>query len=307
VEYSPEFIAVAEGMARWLIGLQDRSGAFPEGVYRGRAGVPSVFNTAQIIFGLMAFYGYSNDSLFLEAALKAAKWLAEVQDPDGSWLSYAYHHNFSPSYYTRVAWPMLLVWQHTSEKDVYEKALKALTMIAGCRNDNGTIAAWGFQPGKPAYTHTIAYTIEGLLESALILKEKGGDFWRAGERAAMELFKKYEVRGELAGSYDEKWFGDFGFTCLTGNCQIALCWLRMYGISRDIRLLNAAVKVVHEVSRRQVRRRGHPNDGGIPGSWPLWGPYLTFRYPNWAVKFYMDLLMTTDEELKRLLLKFEVA
>lgn len=286
-------------MAWWLVGLQDQSGAFPGGVFRGGARKPSIFNTAQIIFGLVAFYQYSHNAIFLESALKAAKWLAKVQEPDGRWLSYAYHHNFFPSYYTRVAWPMLMVWQLTGEKEIYEKALKTLTIISGRYNDdNGTIAAWGFQPGKPAYTHTIAYTIEGLLESALLIKEKGGILWRMGERAALELFKKYEVRGGLAGAYDEKWSGDFGFTCLTGNCQIAFCWLRMYSISRDIRLLNAAVKVVHEVSKRQFRRQGHPNDGGIPGSWPVWGPYLTFRYPNWAVKFYMDLLMAADEELK---------
>lgn len=300
VQYAPEYITVAEDLAGWLIGLQDQCGLFQAGVYRGVSGKPSVFNTAQIIFGLVAYYQHSNNLFYLEAAHKAAKWLAQVQEPDGSWLSYAYHRNFSPSYYTRVAWPMLLVWRHTGDKTVYQKACKALTLIGERRNENGTVTGWGFRPDKPAFTHTIAYTIEGFLESALLLKEQGGDFWRFGEQAALELLRRYEVRGRLAGAYDEQWTGDFRFRCLTGNCQIALCWLRLYGISGDVRLLNAAIKMVHEVSRRQFRRRGSPNDGGIPGSWPVWGPYLTLRYPNWAVKFYMDLLMAVDEELKRL-------
>jgi len=31
--------------------------------------------------------------------------------------------------------------------------------------------------------------------------------------------------------------------------------------------------------------------GGIPGSHPRGGDYMTNRYPNWAAKFFMDALM----------------
>ena len=31
--------------------------------------------------------------------------------------------------------------------------------------------------------------------------------------------------------------------------------------------------------------------GGIKGSHPVNGGYMTWRYPNWAAKFFMDALM----------------
>jgi len=31
--------------------------------------------------------------------------------------------------------------------------------------------------------------------------------------------------------------------------------------------------------------------GAIAGSYPLWGRYLRWRYPNWAAKFFLDALL----------------
>jgi hypothetical protein len=31
--------------------------------------------------------------------------------------------------------------------------------------------------------------------------------------------------------------------------------------------------------------------GALAGSEPVWGGYCSFRYLNWAVKFYMDALL----------------
>jgi len=31
--------------------------------------------------------------------------------------------------------------------------------------------------------------------------------------------------------------------------------------------------------------------GGIAGSWPIWGAYSRFEFPNWAAKFFADALM----------------
>jgi hypothetical protein len=29
----------------------------------------------------------------------------------------------------------------------------------------------------------------------------------------------------------------------------------------------------------------------VPGSQPIWGEYLRYRYPNWAAKFHLDALL----------------
>jgi hypothetical protein len=35
--------------------------------------------------------------------------------------------------------------------------------------------------------------------------------------------------------------------------------------------------------------------GAIPGSFPIWGRYEPFAFPNWATKFFCDALMIEQE------------
>ncbi|MEO6422619.1 MAG: hypothetical protein ABIR84_08080, partial [Candidatus Nitrotoga sp.] len=57
---------------------------------------------------------------------------------------------------------------------------------------------------------------------------------------------------------------------------------------------------LHENARRAigyVKRTQRLDDtdeavrGGIAGSFPIWGDYSRFEYPNWAAKFFADALM----------------
>ena len=295
--HRPEFISLALEMAQWIMSLQHEDGSLPGG-FGGKPHKPSVFNTGQMIFGLLSAYRVSSEKSFLSAASRAAQWLASVQEDDGSWTRYGYHPGFSPSYYSRVAWPMLMVWRLTGEDSLRLKAEKSLVLIAGRRHDRlKSIRDWGFHPGNAAFTHTIAYTIRGLLESSRLL-EGGRKYWEIGEQAAMLIFRRFELKNQLAGRFSDDMKGDYRFTCLTGNCQMALCWTLLAARNGDARLLNAAIKAVSLVAKKQ---RLHTRDknlrGAIPGSAPIWGRYLTLRYPNWAAKFYMDTLMEIEDLL----------
>ena len=45
----------------------------------------------------------------------------------------------------------------------------------------------------------------------------------------------------------------------------------------------------------QDRSSRHPGvRGGVKGSHPVDGGYMTYRYPNWAAKFFMDAAMARD-------------
>ena len=37
-------------------------------------------------------------------------------------------------------------------------------------------------------------------------------------------------------------------------------------------------------------------NGAVAGSYPIWGGYERFAYPNWATKFYVDALMLEKKE-----------
>ena len=91
----------------------------------------------------------------------------------------------------------------------------------------------------------------------------------------MLIFRRFELKNQLAGRFSDDMKGDYRFTCLTGNCQMALCWTLLAARNGDPRLLNAAIKAVSLVAKkaeapypRQESARSNsricPNMGPLP-------------------------------------------
>ena len=98
--------------------------------------------------------------------------------------------------------------------------------------------------------------------------------------------------GWLAGTYKDGWEADAGYCCLTGLAQMSLNWIRLAQITGDAGLHSHAQAGLAYIKATQKLR--DPDDtvcGGIAGSFPIWGDYSRFEYPNWAAKFFSDALM----------------
>lgn len=155
--------------------------------------------------------------------------------------------------------------------------------------------------------HTIAYTIRGLLAASEILHENNyvGDvdqrYFKSAARAAEAVLHRFEIRRYPMAQYDHEWKSAERFSCLTGNAQIAKCWLNIYEVNHDPRFLNAALKINDFVkSTQDLTSRNVGVRGGIKGSHPVWGRYIRYSYPNWAAKFFVDALVLEDEIMTRL-------
>ena len=248
----------AEKMARWLMKLQSDDGSFPGGILqKGRSTKPSIFNTGQIVFGLVEAAIRTGDERFVVASRKAANWLASQQDSDGRWTTHAYVSGYSPSYYAHVCWPLAVYWNAFGGEQIHACIRKGLQAVLNDQQPNGVFSGWGFGAGKKAFTHTIAYTLQGIIESALIV----GDWDTLGQPAAdsaEKMLRRFEVRHCLAGAYGDKWEGATGYKCLTGHCQLASTWMRLYERDGDPRYLNAAAKVLVEVCGYQRLNPSRP-------------------------------------------------
>jgi hypothetical protein len=270
--------------ADWIISLQKEDGSLPGGI--GEHGKPSVFNTGMMLFGLIAIYEKTNDIKYLASAKKAVQWLLSILEKDGSWQQGAYTEGFTPSYYTRVIWAILKANQHLQSTDIEHDMRRALQFYKNRLTSKNSISDWAFAKNEPAFTHTIAYTMRGFLESSQLLNDV--ESLTIAQNIAFRLIEDFNKKGKLAGTYDENWKGDYRFVCLTGNAQLSINLFRLYQIT-DNPIFNTYANLFFETIKdapSKIPIKGY--QGGIAGSNPLWGKYQKFQYINWAAKFWLD-------------------
>jgi len=289
-----EWEARARRMIEWEIAVQLSDGSWQSG-FVDHPKVPAVFNTGQIIDGLVAGSTWFDESRYLESACKGGRWLLDHQDEDGAWRQYVYQNNPN-CYMARVAWPLLSLAQASGESVFRKSAVRYLEWASRCQDETHWFANCSLEPNEPALTHTLGYTIEGFLESGVLLQEER---WiSVAQRAADVLLHKFEVRKHLAGTYDKGWKPDHSFACLTGCAQMSRVWSRLYELTRDARYLNAALKINDYVLSHIDLRSSCPGiQGGVKGSQPVWGRYMSYRLPNWAAKFTLDALFQEGNAL----------
>jgi hypothetical protein len=278
---------------KWLLTLQLPSGAFP-GLLAGHQ-QPSVFNTGQILLGLTAIARHPDIGPLFQPALndclvRALHWMVSIIEPDGAWRQAAYQPGFTPTYYTRALWGAYEVLAHLkSESTTLSPQLhRALHYYQQFWHPNGTVLNWSFWPDKPAFTHTIAYTWEGFWQCNRFAQIPEGN---AQLIQAMEYWQTIRQRdGRTAGTYDQHWQGNFSFRCLTGCAQLSVLYRSVGKAQERSDFNNTADQLLAECLAFQSQWPW-PAKGALPGSWPIWGPYLRGRYPNWAVKFLLDAIL----------------
>ena len=285
-------IRYAESCGQWLLTVQQPEGSFPSRY--ADSGQPSVFNTAMILFGLTRLFEETQEETYRMALRRAVDWLLAQQASDGGWPKHAFVPGFIPSYYTRAVWGVLRANQVLNDPKGEPAMQKAMDYYAQRFQSDGTVHDWGFHPGKPAFTHTLAYTWRGFWEAGLLLKKKE---WLSAVQTGMDtLTALCQKHGRLPGSLDERGHGDFSFSCLTGNVQLSLLAGRIYQHSKEPAYMQMARNFFQETAVRQVLLAKSSYFGGIAGSHPLWGPYQRLRYPNWGVKFFLDAYLLFKRE-----------
>jgi len=294
----PGAAARAAAIGDWLLGIQDAAGFVAGGLVGedGAAGHrPSVFNTGQVVFGLVALAQHTGDERYAEAARRACAWLVGEQDPSGAWVRSSLH-GVPRAYYARVAWAVARAAVLLDEPAFADAARRSVAWVGEGAHDDGWIEHMSFNQGKPALTHTIAYTIEGLLETALTLPGLESTFELA-RRACCAVRDAWEAdpaarRGDdVVALFTTGWAPTARFSCVTGSAQLALCCARLHAVADDPVLASWGDALL-ECAKRAQRLDGRPGvHGGVPGSAPLWGAYGSFRYLNWAAKFLADALL----------------
>jgi hypothetical protein len=305
------FRAAALSAADWEIAIQMPSGATRAGYDGDPTGfwnqglVPAAFNTGQVMQGWNRTFVETGEQKYLEAARRAADFLADCVDDRGVFV-----RGLSPgplsqtrSYYARAAYGLAWTGVLTGVDRYVQVARRHLDWVLQQQQRNGWVSYASFVaqgPEDDALTHPLAYVAEGFFEIGTLLGEKR--YIDAARRTAKAMMHVCEKRGLfLPATLSPRLTSSDRYSCLPGNAQFACLWLRIGMLDNSLPLMNVGLKMVdwlkglHSLASENTGIRG-----GLAGSWPIDGGYSVFTYVDWAAKFFADSLLLADAARKRL-------
>ncbi len=289
----PRFAEAALRMADWEIAMQLPGGGIRAGTVAAEVVAPTIFNTGQVLFGFASAFTSSKQARYADALRSAADWLVEAQDADGAWRRFP-----SPfatgsevkAYNTRTAFGLVKAWQALGVSRWLEAADANANWALKSALPNSFLPHNCLTDNPAPLTHTLAYSMRGLMEVGEATGQQR--YIDHAMRMADAIASQQRADGSLPGRLDENWQPKADWTCLTGNSQLAINWFRLARITGELRFKKHAVAANRFNMRVQDLRQKDPSRAGaLKGAHPINGNYMTWRYPNWATKFFADALM----------------
>jgi len=276
-------------IARWLLSVQNSDGSFANPRY-GPDGI--VFDTGQVLFGLLQANETTQDQAFQVAAERAATWLVNVADENQLWTR-SEHLQTAHVYNSRTAWALLRANRMGFCLERERVARANLDWAVREQQPSGHFDNCAFVKGQDPFTHTIAYATRGLLESGLLLQDD--QYIDAAKRCADAVLLHLRSDGFLPGQMSIGGQAAANYCCVTGNCQFAISWAKLYDLTGDRRYQNAAIRALDYVMSTQDIHTPNLNiRGAIRGSMPVWGRYAPLSFPNWPTKFFIDAMLIRE-------------
>ena len=287
----------AMSMARWEAAVQMPSGAVQGGpVCAPDKQTAAAFNTGMVLDGLCSAYLDSNDPGLLEAARRAADFLVNDLDEDhyfktnGAFVS----SGEIKTYTCLCAWAIYRFGDFCDDDRYRNAAVSVIEAALRQQAPNGWFAHNCLTQSYAPLTHTIGYTLQGVLEVGMLAGR--ADFIAAVRRTADALLPRIASDGFLHGRFYADWEPAGFSSCLTGSAQIAIVLYRLFEQTGEVRYRDAAHALVNYLKALQLMESEEPATlGAIAGSFPLFGAYMRAGYPNWATKYYVDALLLQEK------------
>jgi len=303
----PVFLELARhhGNAGWR-GRAIRAGEWesdvqmPEGAVMGgilnTSPTPAVFNTGMVLLGWSALVREAGDDpasgRFRDSAHRACDWLVRFQDPDGCWRrgNSRYANAATTTYNVKAAWGLCEAGYAVDHEAAIEGAVRNAEYCLTQQRANGWFANNCLDDANNPLLHTIAYVMQGLTGIGRLTGRR--DFIDAGAKTANALIGGMDDSGFMPGRFRADFQPGARWACLTGSAQTGIVWGHLYRETADARYLEA----LQRVNRYLMRHHDVDNPdpvlrGGVPGAWPVTGPYGRLRILNWATSFFAESLL----------------
>jgi hypothetical protein len=287
----------AIAMADWEIKVQMPSGAVQGGtVCSAKQQTAAAFNTGMVIDGWISAFEQTQQQKYLDAAVKAASFLAQDMGDQGFFKTNGefVRDNEVKTYTCLCAWGMYRTGKAAHQPALMKAAVNAIESALQQRNEKGWFRNNCLTHSTKPLTHTIGYVLQGILEVGILAGRS--DFVAAFKHSLSGALSSMDESGRLAGRLDDNWHPKASYVCLTGSAQLAILCFRLAEHNGDQTFVTQGHKLTGFVKATQVLCcENNGIKGAIAGSYPIIGDYMVAGYPNWATKYYIDALMLQDK------------
>jgi hypothetical protein len=287
----------ARRMAEWEMAVQMPSGAVQGGpVCPPERQTAAAFNTGMVLDGWCSAYQLFGDERLLHAARRAADFLVDDLDENGYFKTNGAFVSAGEikTYTCLCAWAIHRFGEISGEARYRDAAVHVIEAALRQQRSNGWFAHNCLTHSESPLTHTIGYTLQGVLEVGLASGR--GDFVDAVRRTLDALLPQMSRSGFLPGCFYADWEPASFSSCLTGSAQIAIVCYRLAAHLGEVRYRLAADQLLNFLKALQTLDADDPAlNGAIAGSFPLLGGYMRSGYPNWATKYYLDALLLQQQ------------
>jgi len=289
----PQYRDAALKMARWEVAVQLPDGGVRAGTMAAEIVAPTIFNTGQVLFGLARAAKESGDATIHDSLVRAADWLVAAQDDDGCWRRFVspFAHSQNGTYNTRSAFGLVRAHEVVGDARYLDSADRNVHWALSTALANGWLPGncLTTNPDDRALTHTIAYSIRGILEVGVATENP--TYIKAALSMARRVADRQNADGSLSGYFSPQWEPLCDWSCVTGNSQMALNWYRIAKATGETDLMTHA-RAANRFNMRIQKLDGPLTmRGAMKGSHPIGEDYMQWKFPNWATKFFMDGLM----------------
>jgi hypothetical protein len=194
------------------------------------------------------------------------------------------------TYTCLCAWAIHRFGDLVDEAKYREAAVRSVEAALRQQQPNGWFAHNCLTRSDAPLTHTLGYTLQGILEIGACAKRD--DFVAAVDRTMAAVIPNIRENGFLPGMFFADWRPAAFSSCLTGSAQIAIVAYRLHEMTDKAEYRAAANRLTDFLKAVQAIDAADQNViGALAGSFPMFGDYMRAGYPNWATKYLLDALV----------------
>ncbi len=248
-----------------------------------------------VLDGWCSIVAETGDATSAAAARRAADFLVADLDDAGYFRTHGAY--VAPgeikTYSCLCAWALHRFSRMSGEARYRVAAVRSVEAAVRQQRPNGWYAHNCLMRSDAPLTHTLGYTLQGILEVAAA--EGREDLLDAVERSMTALVPGIGRSGYLPGRHYADWTPAAFSSCLTGSAQLAIVAYRLFELRGMPVYRETADRLLNFLKGLQALSAEDANVvGALAGSFPLFGEYMRGGYPNWATKYLLDALLVQE-------------